>query len=148
MLCSTPPAVRVAEGGWVKTRLIFWVFAAPLWCVSGLLALVSILRLLDAPNEASENRQQRAALLKRAEFVDHYLETKGRVPQRKSSSRLPPMCTMEPFMSTSCTPLGQKVVKGLSSRSGRRESRILRSATGEGNGPSFMIQTRAPRRLT
>jgi hypothetical protein len=76
----------------VKTRLIFWVFAAPLWCISGLLAVFSLLGLLDAPNLASKNQQQRTALLKRAEFVDHYLATKSQLPSKdefaKASSDL------------------------------------------------------------
>ena len=66
----------------MKARLIFWLLAAPLWCISGLLALFCLLSLLNAPNEARENRQQRTALLRRAEFV-HHLAAKGQLPSQE-----------------------------------------------------------------
>ena len=67
----------------MKARVIFWVLAAPLWCISGLLALFSLLSLLNAPKEARENQQQRTALLKRAQLVEHYLIAKGQLPSKE-----------------------------------------------------------------
>jgi len=64
----------------MKLPLIFWIIAAPLWCVSGLLALFFLLSILAVRPTAFNNQQGRAALLRRAQFVEGYLKSNGRLP--------------------------------------------------------------------
>jgi hypothetical protein len=71
----------------VKTRLIFWIIAVPLWGVSGLFALLSLLSMLDAPNVAAKNQAQRAALLRRGELVGRYLKANGRLPSKEEFAK-------------------------------------------------------------
>jgi hypothetical protein len=66
---------------------MFWGFATPMWCVSGLLLLFAAISFLDAPNLASENQQERTALLKRAELVDRHLATQGRLPSKEEFTK-------------------------------------------------------------
>jgi hypothetical protein len=63
-------------------RLLFWLIAAPFWGTSGLFALFSLLSLLNAPRTASEKRNDRDALLRRAALVDVFLKTHGQLPSR------------------------------------------------------------------
>ena len=67
----------------MKGRLTFWIIASPLLCISGLLVLVFLSLLLNAPHLASQAQQDRMSLLKRAEFVDHYLIAHGRLPSKE-----------------------------------------------------------------
>lgn len=71
----------------MKARVIFWVLAVPLWCISGLLALLALVGFLNAPNLARENQQERTALLKRAQLVEHYLTAKGQFPSKEDFSK-------------------------------------------------------------
>lgn len=68
----------------MKSRLIFWIVfwivAAPLWCVSGVIAMFCLLFFLDAPNQALVNQQEKAALYKRVQWVEDYLKSNGRLP--------------------------------------------------------------------
>jgi len=65
------------------SRLLFWLIVAPLFGISGILALFSLINFLQAPHEAADNAAQRSALLRRAELVERFRTQNGRLPSRE-----------------------------------------------------------------
>ena len=51
--------------------------------MSGAIATFCLLFFLDAPNVASKNQQEKVALSKRAQLVEDYLKSNGRLPSKE-----------------------------------------------------------------